>query len=138
MIFQHMDTFFEFLNGKKLLYRRLKHLRLEFALLATFHALDLQIFLPSSTCFCFVLSLLRWEFDIAFPSLLFVFHIFSKAKATSNKCVHHYRHQGINKRSEFGLHTGTDVFKTVFFKGTFRAQTGTIVHSRNVLVLFRP
>ena len=28
--------------------------------------------------------------------------------------------------------------KVDFCKGTFRAQTGTIVHSRNFLVLFRP
>ena len=34
---------------------------------------------------------------------------------------------GINKRSEFSLRLGT-----------FRAQTGTIVHSRNFLVLLRP
>ena len=45
---------------------------------------------------------------------------------------------GINKRSEFGLRTGTEVFKTGFYEGIFRAQTGTIVHSRNFLVLFRP
>ena len=29
-------------------------------------------------------------------------------------------------------------FLTGFYKGTFRAQTGRIVHSRNFLVLFRP
>ena len=29
-------------------------------------------------------------------------------------------------------------FKTGFYKSTFRAQTGTIVHFREVLVLFRP
>ena len=29
------------------------------------------------------------------------------------------------------------VFKTGFYMGTFRAQTGTIVHSRNFLVLFK-
>ena len=34
--------------------------------------------------------------------------------------------------------TGTKVFRTGFYKGTFRDQTGTIVHSRNFLVLFRP
>ena len=36
------------------------------------------------------------------------------------------KQQGINKRSEFGLRTGTKDFKTVFYKGTFRAETGTI------------
>ena len=32
--------------------------------------------------------------------------------------------------SDFGLRTGTEVFKTSFYKGRFRAQTGTIVLSR--------
>ena len=41
-------------------------------------------------------------------------------------------------RSEFDHRTGTKDFRTGFYKGTFRAQTGTIVHSRNFLVLFRP
>ena len=40
--------------------------------------------------------------------------------------------------SEFGLRTGTDGFKTGFYKGTLRAQNGMIVHSRNFLVLFKP
>ena len=42
------------------------------------------------------------------------------------------------KGLEFGLRTGTEVFKTGFYKGTFRAQTGMIVHYRNFLALFRP
>ena len=45
---------------------------------------------------------------------------------------------GINKRSEFGLRTGTKVSKTVFYKGTFRAHAGTIVNSCNFLVVFGP
>ena len=45
---------------------------------------------------------------------------------------------GHQQRSEFDLRTGTGVFKTGFYKGTFHAQTGTIVHSRNLLVLLRP
>ena len=38
----------------------------------------------------------------------------------------------------WNLASSTEVFKTGFYKGTFRAQTGTIVYSRNYLVLFRP
>ena len=37
-----------------------------------------------------------------------------------------------------GRNSGRRSEKVDFYKGTFRAQTGTIVHSRNFLVLFRP
>ena len=37
---------------------------------------------------------------------------------------------GNNKRSEFGLRTGTKDIRTSFYKGTFCAQTGTMVGTR--------
>ena len=41
------------------------------------------------------------------------------------------------KAEKVGIQVGRSE-KIDFYKGIFRAQTGTIVHSRNFLVLFRP
>ena len=38
--------------------------------------------------------------------------------------------QGINKRLEFGLRTGTKDYRTGFYKGTDRAKAGTMVQDR--------
>ena len=43
----------------------------------------------------------------------------------------------IGPKQKVGIRVGRSE-KVDFYKGTFRAQTGTIVHSRNFLVLFRP
>ena len=43
----------------------------------------------------------------------------------------------LGHQQKVGIQVGRSE-KVGFYKGTFRAQTGTIVHSRNFLVLFRP
>ena len=43
----------------------------------------------------------------------------------------------IGPQQKVGIRVGRSE-KVDFYKGTFRAQTGTIVHTRNFLVLFRP
>ena len=42
---------------------------------------------------------------------------------------------GYQQKVGIGLRNGTKVFTPGFYEGAFRAQTGTIVHSRNFLVL---
>ena len=46
-------------------------------------------------------------------------------------------HLDLGPKQKVGIRVGRSE-KVDFYKGTFRAQTGTIVHSRNYLVLFRP
>ena len=99
---------------------------------------------PTSSTTHVVIIVLASTIQQVWPLTQYYSFDFLQSRIGESNCVFNKRtikvcvSLGINKRSDFGLRTGTEVFKTGFYKGTFRAQTGTIVHSSNFLVLFRP